>query len=739
MRTIGTGTDWQDQIFRKAVAHNHQLSFSGGSDKSAFYLGVNYLSQEGVVKRSGLKKYNVRLNYELNPSDKFKINLNLNTNRSINNSILTTNAGNENAGPMNTALQFDPTIAPGLNAQGRYPFNSLISLENPLALINGVDQSNVSNRTFGTLSSEYTILKGWTATLRLGGDIENQRSDSYVSTATQRGLASGGNGNVISLEDNHWISELFTTYNRTFAKHQISVLGGATLEKYETRLVGASAMGFLSDVSLTNLLEGGDGDRGDNVRSSRTTNKLNSYLGRLNYTFNEKYLLTASMRADGTSRFSDKNKFAFFPSFALGWRLSEEPFLKQTNLFNDLKLRLSYGKSGNQAIGNFETLQTFIAGGRAILGGGLLQGVEPARIPNPDLKWETTEELDLGIDFGVFQGRLSGSLEYFIKNTSDQLFNKPLPTTSGFESIRVNFGTVRNRGIDLMLESRNFVNNFKWNTTFTFSALQNKVVELPDFIPQVITGNIGFTSNYAIVRTGAAMRSFYGYQVERLFQTNDDIASSAQPGAKPGQPKFVDQNNDGKIDPNDRVILGSPFPKFIFGLNNTFAYKGFNLNVLITAVQGIKTLDGNIIESLYPINFERNRLAAHYLDRWTPSNTDAKYPSGVNPSSYGGALAINSMTVTDASFGRLKTVTLGYDIPLSGKKIKSASVYLAADNLLTITRFQGFDPDANASGTSSSLTANTSNAGVSGGSIEHASYNSYPLNRTFRVGLNISF
>ncbi|KAA0992643.1 TonB-dependent receptor [Dyadobacter aurulentus] len=739
MRTIGTGTDWQDQIFRKAVAHNHQLSFSGGSDKSTFYLGVNYLSQEGVVKRSGLKKYNIRLNYELNPSEKFKINLNLNTNRSINNSILTTNSGNENAGPMNTALQFDPTIAPGLNALGRYPFNSLISLENPLALINGVDQSNVSNRTFGTLSSEYTILKGWTATLRLGGDIENQRSDSYVSTATQRGLASGGNGNVISVEDNHWISELFTTYNRTFNKHQISVLGGATLEKYETRLVGASSMGFLSDVSLTNLLQSGDGDRGDNVSSGRSTNKLNSYLGRLNYTFNEKYLLTASMRADGTSRFSDKNKFAFFPSFALGWRLSEETFIKQTNFFNDLKLRLSYGKSGNQAIGNFETLQTFIAGGRAILGGGLVQGVEPARIPNPDLRWETTEELDLGIDFSVFQGRLSGSLEYFIKNTSDQLFNKPLPTTSGFESIRVNFGTVRNRGIDLMLESRNFVNNFKWNTTFTFSALQNKVVELPDFIPQVITGNVGFTSNYAIVRTGEAMRSFYGYEVERLFQTTDDIASSAQPGAKPGHPKFVDQNNDGKIDPNDRVILGSPFPKFIFGLNNTFAYKGFNLNVLITAVEGIKTLDGNIVESLYPINFERNRLAAHYLDRWTPSNPDAKYPSGVNPSTYGGALAVNSMTVTDASFARLKTVTLGYDIPLSGKKIKSASVFVAADNLLTITKFQGFDPDANAAGTANTLTTNSATAGVSGAPVERASYNSYPLNRTFRVGLNIGF
>ncbi len=720
---IGSGTDWQDQIFRTALAQNHQLSFSGGSDNSNYYLGLNYLNQDGVVLGSGLKKYNIRLNYQVNPTDKLKVSLNLNANRSATTNILTTNSGNENAGPINAALQFDPTISPEKDENGQYRFNPLISLENPLALVNGFTQKYVNNRTFGTLAADYTILKGWTATLRLGGDIANDRQDSYNSTITQKGLSSGGIGSINAGEDTHWISELFTTYNHTFnGIHQLSVLGGATLEKYDNNGVGASSIGFLSDASQTNLLQSGDGDRGDNVSSGRSTNQLNSYLGRVNYTLKDKYLLTASIRADGTSRFSDQNKYAIFPSFALGWRISEEPFLRNNNLFSDLKLRMSYGQSGNQAIGNFQTLTTFIASGRAVLGGGLLQGVEPARIPNPDLRWETTEELDLGLDFAVLRGRVSGSLEYYIKNTRDQLFNKPLPTTSGFGSLLVNFGKVRNQGIDLMLESRNLVNDFKWNTNFTFSTLKNTVVELPDFISQVLTGGVGFTNNYAIVQEGSAMRSFYGYEVDGIYQTADEIKNSPSPTFKPGYPRFVDQNGDGKITPDDRVILGNPFPKLLFGLNNSFSYRGFGLEALITAVQGISALDNNIVESLYPINFERNRIAEHYLDRWTPDNPGAKYPSGVNPSVYGGALAVNSLTINDASFVRLKTVTLSYAIPVS-RKIRSASVYVAADNLLTITKFLGFDPDANASGTG----------------IERASYNSYPLNRTVRFGVNLGF
>jgi TonB-linked SusC/RagA family outer membrane protein len=467
---------------------------------------------------------------------------------------------------------------------------------------------------------------------------------------------------------------------------------------------------------------------GDNVSSARSSNKLVSYLGRVNYSFYNKFLLTASIRADGTSRFSDEHKYAVFPSLALGWKLSEEPFIARTGIFSNLKLRASYGQMGNQAIPNYQTQQTFVAGGRstiAVFGNTLVQGVGPARIPNPDLKWETTEEYNVGVDFGILRGRVSGSVEYYIKNTRDQLFNKPIPTTTGFTSILVNFGNVRNQGLDLLLESRNTTGAFQWTTTFTMSTLQNKVTELPPYIPQIIGGNVAyFTQNYTLVRAGLPMRSFYGYQISRIFQQGDDIAHSAQPNAHPGDPEFKDQNGDKKIDAQDRTVLGNPFPKFTLGLNNTFAYKRFGLSIFFTSEQGVRVLDNDVVESLYPINFERNRIAKYYLDRWTPANTHTPYPSGVNPSSYGGALSINSLTVTDASFIRLQTASLSYDLPLQKKKIfRSASVYIAGDNLLTVTKFSGNNPDANASGTG----------------VERTVYNSYPLSRTIRLGANITF
>ena len=716
---IGKGTNWQDEVYSPAIAHNHQLSFSGGADNSRYYIGLNYLDHDGVITGSNLKKYNLRLNYEINPSKFFKVGININANRN-NNTTATTSE---------STISFDPTLGTGLDSNGKYEMNPLIALDNPLALLNGISQVAINNRTYGTISADYKPIKGLTATLRLGADIQNTRSDRYTNKLTLSGLAANGIGAINTSEANHWMAEFFTNYEKNFGTaHNLSFLGGVTFERNDNRGFNGSVQNFLSDITLTDLLASGDGDATDNLSSDRSSNQLNSFLGRVNYRLLDKFLATVSVRVDGTSRFSDNFKYAVFPSLALGWRLSQEPFIRNIKAINELKLRVSYGQMGNQGIGDYQTRQTFIAGGRntvAVLGNQLVQGVGPSRIPNPDIKWETTEEYNAGVDFELFNHRLTGSVEYYVKNTRDQLFNKPLPTTTGFASILVNFGEVRNQGIDLLLESRNTVGEFKWSTTFTLSTLKNKVVQLPDYIPQIIGGNIAyFAKDYTIVREGAPMRSFYGYEITGIFQKGDDIAHSAQPTAQPGYPVFKDQNNDGKINATDRTVLGSPFPEWTVGLNNEFGYKGFNLSVLIIGVQGLKTLDNNIIESLYPINFDRNRIAKYYLDRWTPDNPGGSYPSGVNPSAYGGALAINSLTVTDASFFRLKTVTLSYDFKPAKKKIfRSASIYAAGDNLFTKTKFEGLDPDANSSGTG----------------IERATYVSYPLSRTIRIGVNLGF
>ena len=733
INAIGDGTDWQEEVFQTAIAQSHQVSISGGSEKSNYYVGINYLNQDGIVEGSSFQRYNLRFNQEVRPVDKLKLNFNLNFNRNVTESILSSNAANESAGPINTAIQFDPTISTALDENGFYPRNPLVNLENPLALVNGVNDKSIVNRAFGTISTDYELVDGLTATVRLGIDLRNARSDFYNSRLTTTGRGAGGIGEVTSQENNHWLAEFFGTYKRTFREHHnLTVLGGFTLEEFDNRRVVASSRGFISDVTGTNLLQSGDGDEGDNVESGRNINRLNSFIGRINYTLFDKYLLTASVRADGTSRFAEGNKYAVFPSVALAWRISDESFFPKDHVLHELKLRAGYGQLGNQGINNFETIQTFRAAGNAVLGDGLIQGVAPARIPNNELQWETSEEFNFGLDFALFAGRLSGSVDYFIKNTKDQLFNRPVPATTGFSSVRVNFGEVRNTGLELFLESVNVDQDLKWTTTLTMATLKNEVRALPEFTPEIISGNIGtFTSNFLIVREGEPLRSFYGYEITGIFQEGDDIANSAQPDALPGHPIYRDLDNDGAITSDDRVVLGKPLPDLTFGINNSFRYKGFGLDIFFIGVRGIEALNNNILESLFPINFDRNRISEHYLNRWTPGNPNAEFPSGVNPSSYGGGRAVNSLTVSDASFFRLKTVTLSYEVPVADnlKFLDRLSVYLAGDNLFTITDFVGYDPDANAGTGGDNPTLG----------IAKTSYNSYPLNRTFRLGAKIGF
>ena len=728
----GSGTDWQDEVFRSAAAQDHRLSVSGGGDYSRYYISLNYFNQDGVVLGSNLDKYNARFNYEISPTDKLKINLNLNTNRWVNNTIYEDNRANENAGPINTALQFDPTLSAGVDEDGRYLLNPLIALENPLALIHGINEEETLFRSFGTVAADYEVLDGLTATVRFGADFTNRRFDSYNSRLTQRGRASGGIANIATNENNRWLAEFLAQYDKQLTDaHHLSLMGGVTFEEFNNRGVSSGAANFLSDVTGVDQLQSGDRSQ-FTLNSNRSRNRLNSFLGRVNYRFYERYLLTASLRADGTSRFAADNKYALFPSVALAWRLSEEAFMENVAFLSDLKLRAGFGRLGNQGINNFETFQTFVASSSAILGDGIVQGAAPARIPNPALRWETSEEINLGLDFGLWDNRLTGAVEYFIKNTKDQLFNKPVPATTGFASTRVNFGNVRNSGVEISLFSLNTSGPFEWRTAFNLSLLQNKVTSLPDFIPEIIDGNIGtFINNFTIVRRGVPIRAFYGYEITGIFQEGDNIAGSAQPDALPGHPIFKDVDGNGVINADDRVILGDPFPDYTIGFTNSFQYKGFGLDIQLNAVQGIEALDANIVESLYPINFNRNRIASHYLNRWTPDNPGATYPSGVNPSSYGGARAINSLTIADASFIRLKSVTLAYQLPLRGKKVISgASLYLAGDNLFTLSDFEGFDPDAN---------ANSRDGNATGIGIARTSYNSYPLNRTFRLGVNLTF
>ena len=724
----GQGTDWQNELFRNALATNHQLSLSGGSKQSKYYASLGYLDQDGIMISSGIKKYNVLVNLEITPNEKFKFGFNLNGNMTLKDKIANeSNSGNENADPLNAALMFDPRLSPRLNANGMYETNPSIALDNPVALAYGYDYREQNNRINGITFGEYKILKGLKATVRLGTDVYNIRNDEYSDRTTQRGRASGGIGNVYATNTIYWLTEGLINYEKDFGKHHISLMGGVTREKFQTLYQRSYSTGFLSDVTNTNLLLSGN-SLTNQVSTSKTVYKLESFIGRANYSFADKYLLTATIRRDGTSRFSDANKYAIFPSLAVGWRITEEPFMKKIPAISNLKLKLGYGQMGNEGIGNFETISTFIAGGNTVLGGIELSGAQPARIPNSDLTWETTEEYNFGLDFGLFGNRITGNFEYYIKNSIDQLFSKPVPMSTGFSTIRTNFGTVKNLGIDLSLTTRNLTGKFQWNTSITVSTLKNEVVKLPPYVGDIITGGvIANIPGFALVRQGYPMRAFYGYEVTGIFQVGDDIAKSAQPTAKPGEPRFLDFDKNGKIDASDRVILGNPFPNVSYSLNNSFSYKNFNLEIYLLGVQGIKTFNANVLESMFPINFDRNIMTKHYLNRWTSDNPNTGYPSGVNSAVYfANGKMINSYTVQDASFMRLKNITLSYNIPLGKfRLVKSISLSLSGDNLFTITNFDGYDPEANQTG--------------DGTSVEKSSYNNYPSARIFRIGANINF
>jgi TonB-linked SusC/RagA family outer membrane protein len=723
----GKGTDFQDALFRNAYVHNHQLSLTGGTNNAKYYVSLGYLDQNGIMISSGIKKYTTLVNLELNPSQRFRFGLSLNAAMSLKDIIPnSSDSPNENADPLNAAIQFDPRLSAKKNVDGVYEMNPSIALDNPVAMGYGYDDNDRNNGVSGNTFGEFTILPGLKISERLGVKIINDRYDSYKDRTTQKGAASGGIGSISSYINNYWMAETVVNYDKKFKeKHHLTLMGGATWEKFENLSQYSYASGFLSDVTNTNLLSSGTKATFD-VNSSKSVRTLQSLFGRANYTYADKYLLTATIRRDGTSRFSTKNKFAFFPSVAVGWRISQEPFMKSLNKISNLKLRFGYGQMGNEGINNFETIQTFVSGGNAILGGLVQNGAQPARIANTDLVWETTEEYNAGFDFGFFNNRITGDVEYYIKNTNDQLFNKPIPMSTGFSSVRTNFGQVRNSGIDLTLNTQNIKGKLNWNTTFTVSTLKNKVTELPPFVGDIITtGGITFSGDYAVVMEGVPMQAYYGYKVTGIFQQGDNIASSAQPTAKPGEPIFLDYKKDGKIDAYDRVVLGKPFPDVTYSMNNSLRYKNWNLEIYVMGVQGIESMNVNVLESLKPINFDRNILTEHYLDRWTVDNPQAKYPSGVNSSVYfNGGKVVNSYVVQDASFFRVKNITLGYQIPIRKSSIlKSTNLYMSCENVLTITNFEGFDPDANQTDTS----------------IAKASYNNYPLARVFRIGANINF
>jgi len=717
---IGSGTDWQSAILQKAAVHDHNLSLSGGSESLSYFTSLNVTSQDGIVRNTGMDRYAGRVNLDGTFAAKGKFGINITTSRIIDNNAVDGNSINESAGPINAALLYDPTESI-YNPDGSFTRSSFLTINNPLSLVHGIQNESSSNRTLGNVFFEYEIANGLKAKVNLGTDLFSQRRDIFNSRLTIRGAAQNGIANIATLEKQDILGEYTMNYNKEFSGgNTLDVLGGITYQNFQIKRFGGSIGNFPSDNLATNNLNLGDIATAS-LSSGKAENTLLSYLGRVNYTHNDKYILTGTLRADGSSRFGMDNKFGYFPSVAAGWLLSNESFIPQ--FFNNLKLRGSYGVTGNQDIGNYNSLQTFTTGGTFVSGNTLVVGTSPSRIGNRDLKWESTAQSNIGVDASFFQNRISLTADYFVKSTKDMLIELPLPAGTGYRSILSNIGSMRNSGIELYLSGDIIQKSkFRWTSSLNFTHIKNRVTDLGD-ARRIHTGSAANIGNVAIITEGEPAFSYYGYKVIGIFNDLDQIANSAQPSSRPGYPIFEDVDNDGRINSDDQQIIGDPYPDFTYGWRNEVAYGDFSLNFLFQGQYGGEVLNGNILESLYPSNYRRNMLRITVEDRWTVDNPDAKWPSATEPTSYGGGKS-NTLALQDASYLRLKYIQLNYNLPLrSTKSVRGIQVFLSAQNLFTISNYVGYDPEANALG----------------GSSARIDLNTYPLARVWSAGLNVSF
>jgi TonB-linked SusC/RagA family outer membrane protein len=718
----GDGTDWQELVLQEASIQNHNLSFSGGSDNLKYYSSINYFNQEGLVKGTGMERYNIRLNLGSDTDENYNYGVNMNASFIKDDFASVGNGINNNGGVIYSAINYDPTIQP-FNDDGTYRISEFVNIDNPLIALNGKDARGQTFRFYGNTFLEYFVLPSLSAKVKIGGDIQDARRDVFVQPYTLTGLGTGGLASIQTGRKDYVTAEGTLNYNKKFGNDNLTALLGATYEYFQTKTFTGNARGFALPYLGSDAMGSGDPLQ-NNLGSGRTQAKFISYLARVNYSLDNKYLVTASIRADGSSRFGENNKFGYFPSGAIAWKMHEEDFLDHVNWISQLKVRASIGSTGNANIGNALTYQTYSPGGTLWMGDSFFNTLVPSRLANPNLTWEKSVQYDIGFDFALFNHRINGSIDYFNKETTDLLLNVPQAPNTGFQGQIQNLGGVRNQGVELTLSAGVITSDkFSWNITANMATLKNEVLDIGDR-GDLFRGAQSQIPDYTIVTPGETIDSYYGYIVDGVWQESDDF-SVTESQVKPGDLKYRDINNDNVINAEDRVILGNSLPDFTWGLTNNFSYKNLTLDILLQGVEGVQRLNGNLINTYSPNDFRRNRIAEPLLNRWTPENPTNDYPSFVNPTSQGGPNAmINSRTVEDASYVRLQSVRLGYKLPVDKINfINHLSVYVTGQNLFTITDYSGVDPAANAAGDNTRA----------------LDFNAYPLPRTFMVGINVEF
>lgn len=673
-------TDWQEQLFRPSgPIQSYTVSASGGNEKSQYLSTFTYFNQKGIIRSSDMDRFSLRFNGDHAISDKVKYGNTLTFSNVVTNRV--------NSGSLFSMLTTAPNL-PVKQPDGTYTqFNNQgVGFNNPVALLNGYVNKTANFRGLGNAFASAEIIKGLTVKTMWGMDAIFSKTDSYLPQTVYTGSLVGGDASVSTSKNLVWLNENTVHYNKAIGRHRFDLLAGFTQQSSRFESLNASATGFLNDNTGSNNLGLGNQEQAQLPGSSTAGWTLKSWIGRMNYGWKSKYLLTLTGRFDGSSRFGQNNRWGFFPSTALAWRAIEEPFIRDLNVFSDLKLRASYGITGNQeGIGNYPALDLWGAS-NYVLDGKIVTGITPTQIGNRNLKWESTRQLDLGLEFGFLDNRLSFVVDAYHKHTKDLLLEVTVPASSGFQSGTKNIGSLENKGIEFTVNATPVERALTWNTNFIVSFNKNRVLDLgveEEIIPSGLST--------ALLKVGEPVGNFLGYINDGIFQTDEEVMASAQPNARPGDRRFVDFNNDGLINALDRRVMGNAQPLFYGGFNNALSYKNVDLSFFFQYVYGNEIYNTNIatLENLTGLQNQRSTV----LNRWTPDNRNTTIPRATNTKPDGEA---HDYYVEDGTYLRLKNVQLAYNLPESLFRkvgIQSAKIYANAQNLLTFTNYSGLDPE----------------------------------------------
>lgn len=716
-------TDWQDLIYQQGLRQNYQLSIRGGNQSTRYAISGNYLDNEGIMVNSGFERYSTRINLDQTVSSAFRIRANVTGSRAL---YAVTNEGGANyASGVSLAAASVLPVVPVYTEDGEYadqtqevPFGSR-PMENPVAWVREQDDDTAINRVLGTVEGVYDVLDNLQLRVSLGADIEDLKREGY---STRRLVRANRDGSAsINMRDRmSLLNENVISYNTSFAEeHDLDVTAGFTWQNEVVEYTSLSNGDFVADITRVDDIGAGSQPGGPSVGSSRSEWTLLSWLGRVNYSFRGRYLLTLTGRADGSSKFGAGNKWGVFPSGALAWRISEESFMQGVDLISDLKLRTSYGFSGNQEIGTYSSLarlstQTYAFGGTEVI------GYIPVSVANQDLKWETSRQFDIGLDLGLFDQRVRLTADYYQKNTEDLILPVTLPFGTGFGSAIKNTGSIRNEGIELALQTFVEAGAFSWTSNANFATNRNEVIDLGEsdrfFGPSMLPGE----TEGALIEEGRPIGVFWGYETDGII--NDEAELEALGYGVLGGLKIVDQDGDGAISPADYTVIGNPHPEFTYGWTNTFTYSGVALTAVLQGVYGNDVWNMNL-NSLEHTDLELNSTVRRFEERWTPDNAqNATFPrAGYDQNEY----SRTDYLIEDGSYLRLRTLMLSYELPAQRLGLQRVRLYVQGHNLFTVTDYTGLNPDVNTFGQGSI------NTGYDNGA--------YPLAREFTVGVDLDF